>query len=207
LARWLDASEIFKGTLIPRQKVWFVTLRTFSISRRFKKVMGIRPLPTGLAFAVFLVGIPTAVSDSSWRNLKSQTVPLEYASPDGFIHNFQMLFKGYGLSVQPAPQAKAIVLTGPQDQRRFGLGWKLISAMDVDDRFLETLRTRAEQYDYARTYTLSQLVDRVDRFLECEKALERMRRWTRQPVPPRSMQGCGGQAWADWYSKYLPAGE
>jgi hypothetical protein len=162
----------------------------------------IQLVPLGLAIALLLGFDPTEAKDSSWRNVKHQTVRLEHATPDHFVRDFQSLFSGYGLHVQKALEAKAIALTGPEEQHRFGLGLMLISTMDVDDRFLESLRTHLEHYNYAHMYSLAQLVERVDRFLEGEKALERLRRWARLPLPPRSMHGCGGDAWDEWRSRW-----
>jgi hypothetical protein len=141
-----------------------------------------------------------SLADSSGVGRMSETIALDRASPAKLAAEFQEFFRAHGLSLEPAARSSGVLLSGPQGIRSFSRGKALIVAMDVEGRFLDSLRSRANEYDYSRSYSLDHLTDRVDRYLEGERALEQLRHWVHEP---RSwMQGCGGEAWRDWYSRH-----
>ena len=140
----------------------------------------------------------SADPDASGPSPEREVLRLRRASPDVLVRLFQPLFRSYGLRLERGREEDTVALSAPAASRRVAYGRWLLDAMDLSDRSLQILHDRTERFEFARTYTLRELLDRIERFSGDEANLERFRRMMRRSALPPGMHGCGGPAWKDW---------
>lgn len=122
--------------------------------------------------SVLLLIAGSLAADTSRRDDRpKETVELSKAPRDVIVRDFRALFREHGLSIVAGPRPGTVTVRGqqPADGRR------LLAAMDVEERWLTTVKEKASYVRQAES--MDDLIERVELLVVMAQAQDLLWEW------------------------------